>query len=454
MNETAHIRDQKAVTAALRRGPGVSRDPVVGGLMLVVGRRKASWQLSYIPHGLRADGKRHGRVQMAIGDAMLMSLPQARAEARSLKAAIAKGEDPHRQRRAAKVANALERANAPTTLAEAAAAYALDLSRRATPSLATRKQESPLLQEGSRAHGRRKPARQRTWRRADPPAFARDERLAERGRPPLWRPVAVLRLDGRGADRRREPLRRHPAQRQAQAAVQGLHALHRRDSGPCGPRPTAEEANVRDVIHLLILAPLRLREMTGLRWGEVDLVNGWLRIPAARMKAGVAHDMPLSDEARAILRRRLPPSPKPDDLVFPSSRNKPLDGWSRVIGRIRKALGQSAAKNPDDPTRRAEAFTWHDLRRSFGTHFAGQFDEHLLNLMLAHKPASRAGAGAAYLKATRMKERPAVMAAWAALVLDKEPDGTSCSFLLFGRNSMKLADPVPIQVHSAATMRS
>ena len=61
---------------------------------------------------------------------------------------------------------------------------------------------------------------------------------------------------------------------------------------------------------------------------------------------------------------------------------------------------------------------------------ADQFDEHLLDLVLAHKPASRAGAGASYFKATRMKERPAVMAAWAALVLGKELDSNVRPFPL------------------------
>jgi integrase len=191
----------------------------------------------------------------------------------------------------------------------------------------------------------------------------------------------------------------------------------------------SQPETIRDAIHLLILAPVRLREMTGLRWGEVDLASGWLRIPASRMKAGLAHDMPLSEKARAILRHRqgaMPPDP--GALVFPSRKNKPIDSWARVARRIRKALGQTAS--PGDPTRRAEAFSWHDLRRALGTHLAGQFDEHLLNLLLAHKPTSRAGAGAAYLKATRMNDRPAVMAAWAALVLGKELHSNVLSFPL------------------------
>jgi integrase len=428
MNDDPRMLDQKAVTAALRRGPGLTRDSLVGGLMLLVGRRKASWQLSYIPHGRRADGRRHGRVQMAIGDAMTMSLPQARTEARVLKATIAKGADPHRERRSAKAANAIERATTPTTLAEAFEAYALDLSRRASPSPASRRQERHYVRKA----------------------------------------LALMRIDGLPVNEfSAAPVRRLLRETHASPSeVAHLYGSLSRfcdwmveeqliEANPCAaiprkakPRrrvrdytPSVDEVRavwaaaesqpetIRDAIHLLILAPLRLREMTGLRWGEVDLANGWLRIPASRMKAGLAHDMPLSEKARAILQRhQSAPCPDPDALVFPSRNNRPIDTWARIAGRIRKALGQTAL--PLGPTRRAEAFSWHDLRRALGTHLASEFDEHLLNLLLAHKPASRAGAGAAYLKATRMKDRPAVMAAWAAMVLDKKADSNVLPFSL------------------------
>ncbi len=427
MDETPIIRNQKDVTAALRRGPGTTRT-VLGGLWAVVGKRKADWNLSYTPHGRKADGKRHGRVQMWVGDLKLMSWPQAKIETRSLKAAIAKGEDPHKRRRAAKAANVLERANAPTTLAEAAAAFALDLSRRATPSPASRRQEVHYVKKA----------------------------------------IALLRIESLPANELSgAPICRLLRETHASPSEIGhlYGALSRLydwmveeqivETNPCAaiPRkakpkqrvrdytPSVDEIRsvwaaaesqpetIRDAIHLLILAPLRLREMTGLRWNEVDLVNGWLRIPASRMKARLAHDMPLTDDACAILRRRQGGTPPdPGALVFPSRKMKPIDTWARIAGRIRKALGQTASSG--DPTRRAEVFSWHDLRRGFGTHLASQFDEHLLNLLLSHKPTSRAGAGAAYLKATRMKDRPAVMAAWAALVLDKKSDGNVLPFPL------------------------
>ena len=45
--------------------------------------------------------------------------------------------------------------------------------------------------------------------------------------------------------------------------------------------------------------------------------------------------------------------------------------------------------------------------------------------MLAHRPASRSGSGAAYQKAKRLNERPAVMAVWAAMVTGEEVEASS-----------------------------
>jgi integrase len=195
----------------------------------------------------------------------------------------------------------------------------------------------------------------------------------------------------------------------------------------------SEPEVVRDALCFLLLVPLRLREATGLTWGEVDFDERWIRISAARMKARDTHELPLSDEALAILRhRRGDAPPKADALVFPSGRGKPLDGWTRVMGRIRQALGQTLTKNPCDSTRRADVISIHDFRRGFGTHLAAQFDESLLNLMLAHRPASRAGAGAAYLRAKRLSDRPRVMEVWAELIFNEKRSPNAIPFAKVG----------------------
>ena len=95
---------QTIVGAFLKRGPdggftpSETRDHEVGGLLLVVGVRKATWCVDYKPHGTREDGRRHAKVRMTLGDAMTMPLPDARTAARAVKLEVAQGRDPHAER--------------------------------------------------------------------------------------------------------------------------------------------------------------------------------------------------------------------------------------------------------------------------------------------------------------------------------------------------------------------
>ena len=176
----------------------------------------------------------------------------------------------------------------------------------------------------------------------------------------------------------------------------------------------------------MLLIPLRLSENAGLVWGEVDLERGWIKIAATRMKNSETHELPLAKQALAILAARKPANAKPDALVFPSGEGKPYDGWTRLLTRIRKALEQADAG-------RDHRFSVHDIRRSFAAHLAERFDENLLDLMLAHRPASRSGSGAAYQKAKRLNERPAVMTVWASMVTGDEADASSPNIVPFMR---------------------
>jgi integrase len=172
------------------------------------------------------------------------------------------------------------------------------------------------------------------------------------------------------------------------------------------------------LVRINLLVPLRRDEAAGLVWGEVDLERGWIKIAATRMKNGETHELPLAKQALAILADRRPANAKPDALVFPSGEGKPYDGWNRLLTRIRRALEQ-------DDAGRDHRFSIHDIRRSFATHLAERFDENLIDLMLAHRPASRSGSGAAYQKAKRLNERPAVMAVWAGMATGDEAEASS-----------------------------
>jgi integrase len=423
MKKPTKSPDQKQVTKALGVAPDgsfaepkIHRDRKVRGLLLVVGKRKASWQLSYIPHGKTSQGKRYGRAQTLIGDATLMSLPVARMEAQALKAVVGKGGDPHRDRQEAKAAAVAQRALEPTTLAEAHASYQTDLLRRMQPSLASRKAEArysakalALMGVAGLLVGRLEtPAIRKMVRetQASPSeinhlfgATSRfcdwlvEERLLETS------PCLTIPRNAKPKLRRRGFT---PPLSQLKVIWEAVET---------------ERPHVRGLIRFLLLTPLRRDEAAGLTWSEVDLnpKDPWVRISASRMKAGEIHELPLSDEASAILRGRLG---GPGALVFATREDTVFDGWTRVVARIRKVLGQDKSVS-SDPTRRADHFALHDIRRAFVTHLAGKFDENLLDLMLAHRPVSRTGSGAAYQTAKRLGERPPVIKAWTRLVLGR-----------------------------------
>ena len=84
-----------------------------------------------------------------------------------------------------------------------------------------------------------------------------------------------------------------------------------------------EDEPMRDLVHSLLLVPLRRDEAAGLLWSEVDLDEGRVLIGADRMKNDEAHELPLAPQALAILAARKPANAKPGGLVFPSGEGSP-----------------------------------------------------------------------------------------------------------------------------------
>ena len=103
--------------------------------------------------------------------------------------------------------------------------------------------------------------------------------------------------------------------------------------------------------------------------------------------------------------------PAAEQLVFPTPEaGEALNSWTRLTTRVRRAIGHDAL--PPD-----RQFRWHDIRRSFVTHLAEEFDEAALDAMLAHR---RKGVAGVYQKQKYLNRRPAVMARWAEMLTAHE----------------------------------
>jgi integrase len=164
-------------------------------------------------------------------------------------------------------------------------------------------------------------------------------------------------------------------------------------------------------VRLLLLTALRRDEAAGLTWGELDLAKVRLVIPGERMKNGELHEAPLSPQALALLRARMPAKPSPQAFVFPSSVMKPIANWGPILKRIRKAIDEAHLP-------KAQRFVFHDIRRSFVSLLSDDFDVDALDRALAHK---RSGIAAIYNHSTRMDARAKAFAKWANLLLGEQP---------------------------------
>lgn len=129
-----------------------------------------------------------------------------------------------------------------------------------------------------------------------------------------------------------------------------------------------------DLALLLLFTGLRIGEASALRWDEIDLERGELHIPAARMKAAKALDVPLTGLAVEVLRRRRAVGLDARGFVFPGGRGGHAAGLSgRLVDRLAAEVGP---------------FSAHDLRKVFTTAaLEADVPLQVVEVLTAHRPA-------------------------------------------------------------------
>jgi integrase/recombinase XerC len=115
---------------------------------------------------------------------------------------------------------------------------------------------------------------------------------------------------------------------------------------------------------------LRVSELTGLRWRDVDLAVSKLRVEASKTQAGVREvEMPpdLCDELKGH-KMGLPADPRPDAFVFPGRDGKRRNRNAvrvRVLGAAIKRANEHLAER-ELPTIDPDV-TFHSLRRTYAS---------------------------------------------------------------------------------------
>ncbi|MEA1832551.1 tyrosine-type recombinase/integrase [Methylobacterium durans] len=147
----------------------------------------------------------------------------------------------------------------------------------------------------------------------------------------------------------------------------------------------------------LILTAARTSEVLGMRWDEADLAERLWTVPAARMKAGREHRVPLSERAVAILERAKEVSTG-GTLVFPGrSGDRPLSNMAFLM--LLRRMGLS--------------ITAHGFRSSFRDWAAEQtsLPREVAEMALAHTVENRVEA--AYRRGDLLEKRRELMQLWA-----------------------------------------
>lgn len=157
---------------------------------------------------------------------------------------------------------------------------------------------------------------------------------------------------------------------------------------------------VRQAFRLAPLVFVRPGELRAAEWSEIDLDGAEWRIPAARMKRRIAHLVPLSRQAVAILRetRALTGS---GVYVFPSARGAARPMSNAAITAALRRMGYSR-----------DTMTWHGFRTIASTLLNEQgWNRDAIERQLAH--GADDDVRAAYNRAEYLPERRRMMQAWA-----------------------------------------
>ncbi|PRA75808.1 integrase [Ochrobactrum sp. MYb29] len=153
-------------------------------------------------------------------------------------------------------------------------------------------------------------------------------------------------------------------------------------------------------VEFVALTAARSNEARSMTWDEVDFIEKLWTVPAERMKAAKAHEVPLCDRAIEILSAQKQRST--NNLVFGGGKeNKPISDTAMV--KVFRAAGAGDA-------------TLHGLRSSFRD-WAGDetsYPRDVAEAALAHTLKDKTEA--AYRRGTALAKRREMMQDWAAFL--------------------------------------
>lgn len=351
--------------------------------------------------------------EMGLGAVHTVTLKEARAKARESRLLVLEGKDPINERKASKLAEALERAKM-MTFDQCAAAY-IAAHRSGW------KNAKHASQWGSTLETYASPVIGKL------PVALVDTALVVKVLQPIWtsKTETATRLRGRiesildwatvskyrqgdNPARWRGHLDNLLADPSRSKRTAHHPALPWQEIGAFMAALKGQDGIAAKAVELAILTACRSGEIRLATWAEFDLDAALWVIPAERMKAKREHRVPLSAAARALLESL----PRMGDLVFPGTKvGKPLSDMSLTAVLRRMKRGD---------------ITVHGFRSSFrdwcAESVANSFPREVCEHALAHSLPDKVEA--AYRRGDLIEKRTMLMQAWGAYC-GKVPEAAS-----------------------------
>lgn len=166
-------------------------------------------------------------------------------------------------------------------------------------------------------------------------------------------------------------------------------------------------------LRLLIFTAQRRSEIASLSWSQVKFDKGWLELASSDTKNKSPHIVHLSEPALEEV-QKLYAARKRKGLLFTTTGQTPISGFSKMKGRLDKSLGDEF-----------EPWRFHDLRTAFATAMGeAEVPESITDRILNHVASASAPSAVAraYNRAKMLEPRRRVIEKWADMLTGQEGD--------------------------------
>jgi integrase len=169
------------------------------------------------------------------------------------------------------------------------------------------------------------------------------------------------------------------------------------------------------IFKLLLISGCRLREVAGLRRGELSAGGSKWSIPSDRTKNKKPHTVPLPTVAQAIIAA----VPGDQEIVFSTTGRTPPSGWSRSKARMDAAMLAIAREERGGAKVTIPPWRLHDVRRTFVTSLVELgVPPHVVEVTVNHVSGHRSGVAGVYNRSELWDERREALERWSRHLLD------------------------------------